>query len=302
MSALPLSFAAANLACAFLWAGDLLARGVRIQWLLRGLGQRIGFRDAFRFNAWGEAGCALTPMRVAGEPMRLLGMLRSGVPAAAAFVAIAIEVLAAWPVILALAAIGLWRFAPAWLADAGPALATGVRQRAWWVAVVLLATVAAGLLAARAFRRAGRAPRRSWRRMLVYGRRVSWWPLAAGAPLTAINVLARSAMLPVLALSLPVHPPVGVMLVGSFGLLYSQLLLPTPAGAGVVELGFLAGAAGSLAPGEGASAALLLFAWRFWSVGAGALLGLVLAARTLAWGEIRSLFRSQGGGRAGPRG
>lgn len=286
-----LSFAVANLICALLWLGDLVARGFRIQWLLRGLGQRIGFRDAFRFNAWGEAGCALTPMRVAGEPMRLLGMLRSGVPAAAAFVAIAIEVLAAWPVIISLAAIGLWRFAPEWLTHARPALLAGVRQRAGWVVVVLLVTIIAGVLAGRALRRAGREPRRAWRRILVYGRRVSWWPIAAGAPLTAVNVLARSAMLPVLALALPSHPPVGVMLVGSFGLLYSQLLLPTPAGAGVVELGFLAGAAGNLATGEGTSAAVLLVAWRFWSVGAGALLGLLLAARSVEWREIKSLFR-----------
>jgi uncharacterized membrane protein YbhN (UPF0104 family) len=286
-----LSFAVANLLCALLWAGDLIARGFRIQWLLRGLGQRIGFGDAFRFNAWGEAGCALTPMRVAGEPLRLLGMLRTGVPAPAAFVAIALEVLAAWPVIISLAAIGLWSFAPEWLAHARPALLAGVRQRAGWVAAVVLGTVVVGVLAGRALRHAGRAPRRSWRRMLVYGRRVSWWPLLAGAPLTAVNVVARSAMLPVLALTLPSHPPVGVMLVGSFGLLYSQLLLPTPAGAGVVELGFLAGAAGNLAAGDGGSTAALLFAWRFWSVGAGALLGAILAAQTLEWREIRGLLR-----------
>jgi uncharacterized membrane protein YbhN (UPF0104 family) len=287
---MPLSFAVANLLCALLWAGDLVARGFRIQWLLRGLGQPVSFGEAFRLNAWGEAGCALTPMRVAGEPLRLLGMLRSRVPATAAFMAIAIEVLAAWPVIIALAGAGLWRFAPDWLEQARPALAHGVRQHRWWVVAILLGTLLVGVLAHRALRRAGRAPRRSWKRMLVYGRRVSWWPLLAGAPMTAINVLTRSAMLPVLALTLPVHPPVGVMLVGSFGLLYSQLVLPTPAGAGVVELGFLAGMAGDLAPGDG-SATLLLFAWRFWSVGAGAILGLLLAVRTLEWKEIRSLFR-----------
>jgi len=288
---MPLSFAVANLICALLWAGDLVARGYRIQWLLRGLGQPVSFRDAFRLNAWGEAGCALTPMRVAGEPMRLLGMLRCGVPATAAFMAIAIEVVAAWPVIITLAAVGLWRFAPDWLAEARPALLQGVRQRSWWVVAVLLVTGVVGVVASRALRHAGRGPRRSWKRMLVYGRRVSWWPLVAGAPLTVINVLARSAMLPVLALTLPLHPPVGVMLVGSFGLLYSQLVLPTPAGVGVVELGFLAGAAGDLSAGNESSAALLLFAWRFWSVGAGAVLGLLLAVRSLEWGEIRSLFR-----------
>lgn len=286
-----LSFAAANLACAALWLGDLVARALRIQWLLRGLGHRIGFHDAFRLNAWGEAGCALTPMRVAGEPVRLLGMLRAGVPGPAAFVAIAIEVVAAWPVILTLAGLGLWRFAPAWLAHAGPNFGAGLRARAGWAVALLLLTIVVGVVAGRTLRRVGGAPRRAWRRMLVYGRRLSWWPLAASAPLTAINVLSRSAMLPILALALPSHPPVGVMLIGSFGLLYSQLLLPTPAGLGVVDLGFLAGAAGDLAAGPGPSVATLLFAWRFWSVAAGALLGAGLAVHTLEWQELRALLR-----------
>jgi uncharacterized membrane protein YbhN (UPF0104 family) len=288
-----LSFATANLCCAALWAGDLLARALRIQWLLRGVGQRVRFRDAFRFNAWGEAGCALTPMRVAGEPVRLLGMLRAGVPGSAAFVAIATEVVAAWPVIIGLAALGLWLYAPAWLAHAGPAFLAGIRARVWWLVGFLLLTLLVGVVAARTLRRAGAAPRRSWRRILVYGRRISWWPVAASVPLTAINVLSRSAMLPLLALALPDHPPVGVMLVGSFGLLYSQLVLPTPAGAGVVDLGFLAGAAGNLSAGPGPSVAMLLLAWRFWSVAAGALLGVTLAVHSVEWGELRALVRRE---------
>ncbi len=286
-----LSFATANCCCAALWLGDLLARALRIQWLLRGLGHRVRFRDAFRFNAWGEAGCALTPMRVAGEPVRLLGMLRAGVPAPAAFVAIAVEVVAAWPVIIVLAAIGLWRFAPEWLAEAAPGLLHGIRARAAWGAALLLVSVVIGVMVGRNFRRAGGAPRRSWRRMLVYRRRLPGWPVAASAPLTAVNILSRSAMLPILALALPHHPPVGVMLIGSFGLLYSQLVLPTPAGAGVVDLGFLAGAAGDLATGAGPSAAVLLLAWRFWSVAAGAGLGILLAVQTLEWRELHALVR-----------
>jgi uncharacterized membrane protein YbhN (UPF0104 family) len=64
------------------------------------------------------------------------------------------------------------------------------------------------------------------------------------------------------------------MAFGSFVLLYSQLVLPTPAGAGAVDLGFLSGMAGDL----GAGNAALLIAWRFYTVGAGTLLGLGLAA------------------------
>jgi uncharacterized membrane protein YbhN (UPF0104 family) len=94
-------------------------------------------------------------------------------------------------------------------------------------------------------------------------------------------------MLPVLALALPDHPPVGVMMVGSFVLLYSQLVLPTPAGVGAVELGFLAGLAGDLGSGEGE----LLVAWRFYTVGAGALLGAILAVSIVG---VRPVLRAVG--------
>ena len=90
----------AHLICLGLVGADLLARAWRIQWLVRGLGHRISLWDSFVLNAFGDAACALTPLRLGGEPARLAGMLRSRVPAPAAFVAISLEVLAAWPVII----------------------------------------------------------------------------------------------------------------------------------------------------------------------------------------------------------
>ena len=70
-------------------------------------------------------------------------MLRSRVPATAAFVAISLEVLAAWPVILVAAGWLVWRYAPAWWSTAGPQLATAA-QGAWpWVLLVTLVSVAA---------------------------------------------------------------------------------------------------------------------------------------------------------------
>jgi uncharacterized membrane protein YbhN (UPF0104 family) len=95
------------------------------------------------------------------------------------------------------------------------------------------------------------------------------------------------AVLPVLASSLPHAPPLGLLLVGSFALLYSQLVLPTPSGAGAVELGFLGGAAGNLA-GSGTS---LLLAWRFYTTGIGIFLGIAVAARRFGWEAIRRWFR-----------
>ena len=99
--------------------------------------------------------------------------------------------------------------------------------------------------------------RRPVRRALVYWRRMPMWPLVVSLPLSFLNVATRTAILPVLALTLPSPPELGPMFLGSFALLYSQLILPTPSGAGAVELGFLGGAAvtwanaqvGSCSPG-----------------------------------------------------
>jgi uncharacterized membrane protein YbhN (UPF0104 family) len=106
-------------------------------------------------------------------------------------------------------------------------------------------------------------------------------------PLSLVNLVARVAILPVLALTLTSPPALGPMALGSFALLYSQLVLPTPAGAGPVELGFLGGAAGDLGAGEG----WLLLAWRFYTSGIGVLLGVLIAARIYGWPVLRKLVR-----------
>ena len=275
----------AHLLCLGCVAADLVARSFRIQWFLRGLGHPIRFRQAFTINVFGEAGCSLTPMRVAGEPARLAGMLQAGVPATAAFVAIAVEVLAAWPVILVFAAVLGWWFAPDWLAHAWPVLRESAQSASGWVIAVLIATVVVGWLAARSIRTASHRVRRPLRRLAVYWRRMPRWPLVASIPCTVINLIARTSILPLLALTLPDPPPVGALILGSFGLLYSQLVIPTPAGLGAVDLGLLGGAAGELGQGN----TLVLLAWRFYTVGIGAMIGVVLAIRIFGHAALKRL-------------
>jgi uncharacterized membrane protein YbhN (UPF0104 family) len=280
----------AHLLCVALVAADLLARAWRIQWIVQGLGHRMSLRDSFVLNAFGDAACALTPLRIGGEPARLAGMLRSRVPATAAFVAISLEVLAAWPVILVAAGWLVWRYAPAWWLVAGPRL-TAAAETAWpWVVVVAILSVLAWRAARRVTSPAARQLRRPIRRALVYWRRMPRWPLVASIPLSFINLATRVAILPVLALTLPSPPALGPLVVGSFALLYSQLVLPTPSGAGAVELGFLGGAAGDLGSGEG----WLLLAWRIYTNGIGVLLGVVLAVRIYGWPALRQLARRWG--------
>jgi uncharacterized membrane protein YbhN (UPF0104 family) len=277
----------ATLICVALVALDFLVRAWRIQWIVQGLGHRIGFWDSFVLNAYGDAACALTPLRLGGEPARLAGMLRSRVPATAAFVAISLEVLAAWPVILVVAGWLVWRYAPDWWSTAGPQLVETARDAWPWVVLVTAASAAAWWYARRVASPAVRHVRRPVRRALVYWRRMPMWPLVASLPLSFLNLATRVAILPVLALTLPAPPPIGPMLVGSFGLLYSQLFLPTPSGAGAVELGFLGGAAGNL----GSRAGWLLLAWRFYTNGIGVLLGIGLAGHAYGWPALRRLAR-----------
>jgi uncharacterized membrane protein YbhN (UPF0104 family) len=277
----------ATLVCLALVALDLVSRAWRIQWIVQGLGHRIGFWDSFVLNAYGDAACALTPLRIGGEPARLAGMLQSRVPATAAFVAISLEVLAAWPVILVAAAWLVWRYAPAWWATAGPQLEDALAGAWPWVVLVAVASAAAWWFARRLASPLARHVRRPVRRALVYWRRMPLWPLVLSLPLSFLNLATRVAILPVLALTLPSPPEVGPLLVGSFGLLYSQMFLPTPSGAGAVELGFLGGAAGDL----GSRAGWLLLAWRFYTNGVGFVLGVGLAAHAYGWPALRRLAR-----------
>ena len=276
-----------TLVCMALVATDLIVRAWRIQWIVQGLGHRIGFWDSFVLNAYGDAACALTPLRIGGEPARLAGMLRSGVPATAAFVAISLEVLAAWPVILVAAGWLAWRYAPEWWSMAGPRLTTAA-VGAWpWILLVGVVSALLWWYARRVASPVVRHVRRPVRRAMVYWRRMPRWPLVASLPLSFLNLATRVAILPALALTLPNPPEMGPMLLGSFALLYSQLILPTPSGAGAVELGFLGGAAGDL----GSRAGWLLLAWRFYTNGVGVLLGIGLAAHAYGWPALRRLAR-----------
>ncbi len=287
--------AAAHLICFGLVAADLLARAWRIRWLLWGTGHRMSLGRAVAINAVGDAACALSPMRVGGEPARLAGMLRSGVPLGRAIPAVAIEVVAAWPILLLFAAwLGL-SFAPDWWRTAAPILGTRLVKLWPWELLVGFASLAAWVLARRMRRRWLPATVAPVSRM---DRPLRLWPLLASAPLSLVNIASRAAVLPVLVSTLAVPPDLGVAAFGSLALLYGQLFLPTPSGAGVVDIALLAGMAGSL----GGDATWVLGAWRFYTTGAGILLGGVCAATLWLRRRARPVSRGRGPDRDRDRG
>lgn len=257
-----------------LFAADVAIRAVRLRVLAPGTTLTLG--QAVAVNAYGEAASAVTPARAGGDPARFVALLRDGVSAPRALAALATEMLIDW-VLLAAAAVVLlmaWGEAAATGARRLAALAATPHARVLVVAVLVLA--AASVVALRWYRR--RLPRGlaasladAWRA----ARDLGWHRVSGSAALTGLSMIARTAILPVLAAGLPGLDPRAVV-VGSFALLYGQLVLPTPAGAGGVELGFVGGFAGALAP---AALAELLITWRIYTLILGAGLGALLLAR-----------------------
>ena len=282
-----MSILAAHLICTLLVAIDLLTRALRFQWLLRGLRTPVSFRDAFVMTTVGDAAAAVTPNRLGAEPARLAAAAFAGVPVTAAFVAVTYEILVTAPVTAAAAGWLALIYAPRWWHNARPMLAETL-QRTWpIVALLVVAGIIAWIFLRRAMPKASHTVRRSTRRAWAYARRMPAWPLLASVPLTLLGLAARVAILPVLALTLPFPPPMGPLTFGSFALLYAQILVPTPSGAGVIDLGFVGGAVGNL----GEHHRHLLLIWRVYTTGAVVAAGVIVALRVYGAAAVRALAK-----------
>jgi uncharacterized membrane protein YbhN (UPF0104 family) len=193
---------------------DQGARALRLALLARALGHPFSVRAALVTNVVGDAACAVTPMRLGGEPARLGVMLRHGLPATAAFVVVALEVVTMWPVILATIAGLALAFAPRWLGETAPVLAAGLGRLWGWFALAAVVSVAVWALARRSARAGPRLVRRPWRRVRVYWRRLPAGVLVASGLLAFVNLATRAAILPVLMAMRPDAPPLGPALLG----------------------------------------------------------------------------------------
>ena len=235
----------------------------------------------------GNAAAAITPNRLGAEPARLAAAAFAGVPVTAAVVAVTYELLITAPVTAAAAGWLALIYAPQWWHNARPMLAETV-HRTWPVIVILVVSgIVAWFFLRRAMPKAEHVLRRNTRRAWAYARRMPAWPLLASVPLTLLGLAARVAILPVLALTLPFPPPMGPLTFGSFALLYAQILVPTPSGAGVIDLGFVGGAVGNL----GEHHRRLLLIWRVYTTAAVVAIGVVVALRVYGAAAIMALAR-----------
>jgi len=252
---------AAHALCLGLFTADHLLRAWRIQVFARGLKCRTRFIDAFTLNAASDTTAALTPLKIGGEPVRFGGLINAGLNVSDTIALISVEAIIEWLCVISIGCAIGFVWGGEWWRTQQRVLLPHVRHVLPWVLLI----IAIGVLIWFAMRKF--LPRISvhvggtLRDSIRLARRMPFWAIGATMPLTALHVMCRVAILPVVFGLLPNPPGLGTVIVGSFALIYGQNFAPTPSGAGVVELGFLDGAAGYVGP----DASALLLMWRLYT-------------------------------------
>lgn len=265
---IPAGAHAAALALVF---ADIVMRALRLRLLLGH--HPLPLRAAIAVNALGDAASAVTPARLGGEPARFMGLGRYGIPAAARVVALAAERIVDLSLVAAVGAAILAFLGGRGFGDVSGIAARLTSDRAIpWLLGVAVAVVVSVPIALRLRHRLPPVAGHSWREAVAAARGLPGPRLAAAVALTPVSMAARVAILLVLLAGAGVLGPVLPAAVGSFALLYAQLILPVPAGAGGVDLGFVAGVSPLT---TAAQTAALLVTWRIYTLVVPAGLGLV---------------------------
>ena len=249
---------------------DVIVRALRTRLLLP-----VTLSRAVAVNTCGDAVAALTPGRVGGDPIRYFGYVRAGAPTPAILATFGIEIVAD-AVVLVVVGILLSLLYPAAVREiVASSLRLARSPHAWLVVVALVVALAGSVMLAH------RLLPRGLSRLLVslgeawrHARARSPGALAVATILTLVSLIARGAVLPVLLASTP-GLGAGTVILASALLVYGQTLAPTPAGAGVVEIGFLVGLQRIPA---GALPSLILL-WRTYTLALGVVAGTTLLLR-----------------------
>ncbi|HEX4632339.1 MAG TPA: lysylphosphatidylglycerol synthase domain-containing protein [Gemmatimonadales bacterium] len=249
-----------------LMAADMAIRAWRSQLLLP-----MPFRRALVVNTCADAISAVTPARVGGDPLRYVALRRAGHSPLAIVTLCGSEIVADAVALVLIALLLSFRF-PDVERHFAVSLVSIVRSGWWWVAGVGVLGVMSALLTRRYLSRhlgsLRTTLRGAWREARTRGSGV----MITATALTALALLARCAILPVLLAGVP-GLTTGQAILGSAALVYGQQLAPTPAGVGAVEIGAVAGLGGSIHP---SALALVLVVWRTYTLVLGSLAGALL--------------------------
>jgi uncharacterized membrane protein YbhN (UPF0104 family) len=283
VSGAALSTPLAHLLCVLLLVVDGVSRAWRLQAFVHAFGGSLRLSDAARANLVEDAAAAVTPLRLGGQPARIAMLVRAGVRTSTTIVASVVEAVVMYPLVALAAVPFALAFAPDWWQTIGVRLGQSAMGAGRWLVFGAALSVVAWIIMRRLIphhhHAANRTIAHAWREL----RKVDSGTLLLTSLLTLVSVAARVAILPVLTLTLVPSPAVGPVTLSSFVLLYGQLLLPSPSGAGAVEVGFLSGGAGV----AGAGTTGLLLAWRLYTALVSIAAGVVLVAIPVASALLR---------------
>jgi len=263
-------------ACTFLL--DYACRGLRLSWLADGLGDHLSLVGALKAQFGGQAAGAVTPARTGTEPAKILLLSTEGMAMGTVGAVMVGEMVAEILVLVAVAA-GISLFLPGARVVALAALSYAGVVTLTMVLSLSLARLPADREAPQILASVGLTDER-WARLqetaMDFRDRAAelrYLPTGVTAGilgLSLVHVLARLAVLPVLAGIGAGALAWGPLLAWPLLLLYGGALIPSPGGGGVVELSFAAGLDSVLPAGDLAGT---LVWWRVYTHYLGALMG-----------------------------
>ncbi len=268
-------------ACVLLVVLNLAVRTWRTQVIFFGLKHRASFADVAAANLAGDAAAALTPLRFGGLPAQIAFFQRIGTPPMVTIPVLLVESILLYPVYALLGAALALSAGLEWIELLQNAGSTATRMTQYvgglfivgWLIVLIARRAAPGHS-----RMVGRSVRDGMQ--LVRGMGIA--TALRTVPLTVVDVFTRLALLPLLASAVPNAPPPDVLAIASFAMLYGQIAMPTPGGAGIVDLGLMGGMAGDL----GSDAGEIVVWWRVYTAGLH-----IAAALPVVWWRLRSRKR-----------
>ncbi len=257
-----ITFVLIHATCLALTLINLVVRTWRTQVIFAGLGQRIAFSDIAAANLAGDTAAALTPMRFGGIPAQVAFFQRIRTPPQLSVPTLLVESVLLYPVYAVIGAALALSAGHEWLALLKTATATAGRMVQTVGGVFVLGWLLV-LIVRRAAPGKSRMVGRSFREGVALTRRMGVSTALLTVPLTVVDVATRLALLPMLAINVAGAPDSDVLAMASFAMLYGQIAMPTPGGAGIVDLGLIGGAAGNL----GIDAGAIVVWWRVYTVG-----------------------------------
>ncbi len=292
-----------HLVLILLVAVEITARGLKFRLNAAALRIPLRMRTGIRASLGGDFGSAVTPSRTGAEPARFLVLAEAGVPKGGVLMLLFGEVF------LEMSSLAVVVLALLLVFQATDSAFFGILALAIAYALLVTGIGALGVFISR--RRAhGKPPQwvrrfgvnaghwrtfqralRQLRHHIAQVRHARWGLVLLAILASVVHVVCRIAVLPVLAYALGSDASLEPLILWPLVLFYGGILIPAPAGGGVIEVVFATALGTTLGAGElGAS----LIWWRFYTFYIYLLLGALVAGdvvkRVLARGASRKVM------------